>query len=168
MCLLCLLHQQASSLPLTPTGKHHIRIYSFSYSFPLWFIAGYCIEFSVLCCCLSILCIIACIRWSQTLCPVLLHFPSLFIYRISPSPTRFSSLPAYQTLLLVSPTVPTPLHLISLFLYLHLSTLNWIFSHPIPWPDHHLSADDSLTYISIFQTSLTNSRHISPTVFGYL
>ena len=58
MCLLCLLHQQVSSLPLTPTGKHHIRIYSFSYSFPLWFIAGYCIEFSVLCnCCLSILCV---------------------------------------------------------------------------------------------------------------
>ena len=143
-----------SSLPLTPPGKHHIHIYSFSYSFPLWFITGYSIQFSVLCYCHhSIVYIIPCIRWSQTLYPALPHFPSLFIYWISQSPTRFSSLPVYQTLLLVSPTVPTSkcpsLGLISLFSYLHLSTLDWIFSHPVPWSDHNLSADDSLTYISI-------------------
>ena len=138
MCLLCLLQWQAGSLPLMPPGKHHIHIYSFSYSFPLWFFTGYCIQFSVLCnCCLSILYIIACICWSQTLYPMLPHFPSLFIYRMSQSPTRFSSLPAYQTLLLVSPTVPTSkctfLDLILLFLNLHLSTLDWIFSHTVPW-----------------------------------
>ena len=41
--LLCLLHWQADSLPLAPPGKPYtcVYIYSFLYSFPLWFITGY-------------------------------------------------------------------------------------------------------------------------------